>query len=819
MVEGQEIKVLRVAVLVCEDTEEWNDLGSIWAKAIFGGSDLTDLNEETQHNTPVQVRHGGQDNASSLLSHLHAKDQQEGLVSNNDSDKCHSGLNSVHEVIFFNAFERELPRKDLLFRSGQDGGIDVVIITGSRHSVNDPEQAEWVNTLEDLVRLLVKGRPNGTNETMLARPRIVAGCFGCQLVARALGGQVAPNPDGKFVFGAETIVPSPAMSLFPWAPIQANPMRILESHGECVESLPPGAVLLASSKSCKHEIFYVPVLAEGTSFGGSGGILAMQSHPEFELIHMFDRILPSIDAAGLLSAMEASTGISSMEEEPLDDDRLLGLIRSFIQGERIDIMKHFSTNDSPELLDIISSMRESFRDEIARVTSTYEATLANLRARSSLDGNDDGVDNVYNTYSQESDVNKYALAEALLRGEAKLPGALGSQFPPGLGHRAAMIHVNNTSLVPPFSDQNENVQTYSGIHSMNILCCAGAFFNSFQRPLLLSGAADKLLCIVDPSTGQMPVAPYVCSAPVLCIRIRPGFETGDHVLVACMDGKIEFLHIVSKSAISKEESFKPDKQIANSSSNYGWASWESSDQIQNHGKMATALAWSIDGQWFATAGRDNKVHVYTFNQTGDIVHSQTMQCADCPEALTFVPCFGSTCLAVAVRGEFRMQYLCVARVEPQATLPVGSIVRVNMNAKGDDFVSFTVLDMACAPGGVPILAVATDKSRIILFKAGSSQQLRNLYGHTCTEFSRSRIAWDPSGRFLISNSEGNSAIVVWDVVTGEKIQELHGHTQSVRDVAILNTNCGVLSYNVLSCSFDKTIQLHPLQESNIPPLE
>ena len=54
-------------------------------------------------------------------------------------------------------------------------------------------------------------------------------------------------------------------------------LRVLESHGDHVAVLPPGATLLATSRSCNVEVF-----ALGPP--GRHYALAYQSHPEFELV-------------------------------------------------------------------------------------------------------------------------------------------------------------------------------------------------------------------------------------------------------------------------------------------------------------------------------------------------------------------------------------------------------------------------------------------------------------------------------------------------------------------------------------------------------
>lgn len=46
--------------------------------------------------------------------------------------------------------------------------------------------------------------------------QIYAACFGCQLMAQALGGEVRKNPSGRFVLGSEEIVGNTALPKHPF---------------------------------------------------------------------------------------------------------------------------------------------------------------------------------------------------------------------------------------------------------------------------------------------------------------------------------------------------------------------------------------------------------------------------------------------------------------------------------------------------------------------------------------------------------------------------------------------------------------------------
>ena len=99
-------------------------------------------------------------------------------------------------------------------------------------------------------------------------------CFGHQLIAQALGGEVAPGDQGEEL-GAQTMMLTEAGrrdALFHQLP---ENMTTMQSHEDVVTELPDGAARLASSRSTSCQAF-----ALGTT------IRAVQFHPEFTVEHM-----------------------------------------------------------------------------------------------------------------------------------------------------------------------------------------------------------------------------------------------------------------------------------------------------------------------------------------------------------------------------------------------------------------------------------------------------------------------------------------------------------------------------------------------------
>ena len=158
-------------------------------------------------------------------------------------------------------------------------------------------------------------------------PQLYCGCFGSQLLAVALGGEVGANPSNKFKFGTENLhiltdwENHPILSKAEKSDgIPLKEIRLLETHGQCVTKLPTGAKLAASSQTCLNEVWYI-----------GNNILAMQSHPEFSKKLMKERILPKLSDKGILSPVEVSESKVSLAFPLHNDDVMVcDLIRQFL---------------------------------------------------------------------------------------------------------------------------------------------------------------------------------------------------------------------------------------------------------------------------------------------------------------------------------------------------------------------------------------------------------------------------------------------------------------------------------------------------------
>jgi GMP synthase-like glutamine amidotransferase len=138
---------------------------------------------------------------------------------------------------------------------------ELYLITGSNASAYDA--TPWVAKLREFIRLLYAGKM-----------KIAGICFGHQVVAQALGGNVARAAQG---WGAgvrsSQVVDDSAAAYFP-----NRQMRLLYHHHDQVVTLPPDAVRFAASEFCPNEGFLI-----------RNHVLTFQGHPEHT--HDYNRYL------------------------------------------------------------------------------------------------------------------------------------------------------------------------------------------------------------------------------------------------------------------------------------------------------------------------------------------------------------------------------------------------------------------------------------------------------------------------------------------------------------------------------------------------
>jgi GMP synthase (glutamine-hydrolysing) len=131
---------------------------------------------------------------------------------------------------------------------------DAFIVTGSSSSVT--ERAPWMLRVEELLRQIAH-----------ARTPVLGICFGHQMLAQALGGEVRRNPLGREI-GTVRLARIGDSPLFSGLP---RTFDVHQTHVDAVMRLPPGAEVLAAT-----------ALDPAAAYRLGTRLHAVQFHPEMD---------------------------------------------------------------------------------------------------------------------------------------------------------------------------------------------------------------------------------------------------------------------------------------------------------------------------------------------------------------------------------------------------------------------------------------------------------------------------------------------------------------------------------------------------------
>ncbi|MFQ1955417.1 glutamine amidotransferase-related protein [Aeromonas veronii] len=216
----------------------------------------------------------------------------------------------VYSEMFIRGFAALAPELEFRVWSALDGDLpedlhecDAWLITGSRHDAYS--DIPWIQALRAWIR-----------QAHDADVKLAGVCFGHQVIAQALGGEVVKSTKG---WGLGVSV-HPMLADEPWMAPARDQIRILASHQDQVALLPPGATRLAGNDFCPNFMFL-----QGDH------IVAIQGHPEFSveynraLIERRRGLLPDERYQSSLSSLEGEVDSATMMQWLLQFLRILPL--------------------------------------------------------------------------------------------------------------------------------------------------------------------------------------------------------------------------------------------------------------------------------------------------------------------------------------------------------------------------------------------------------------------------------------------------------------------------------------------------------------
>lgn len=178
---------------------------------------------------------------------------------------------------------------------------EAILITGSPFGVYD--DTPWMNPLRAFIR-----------DVFAARRPMIGVCFGHQIIADAMGGDVRKSPKG-WGLGRHTYG---IVERRGWMPEATPSVSLSVSHQDQVITPPPGAVTLASSAHTDHAMLAYR----------DAPVISIQGHPEFS--DTFVSALYSARRGKTLTEEQVDTAIASLSA-PEDNARVASWFARFLR--------------------------------------------------------------------------------------------------------------------------------------------------------------------------------------------------------------------------------------------------------------------------------------------------------------------------------------------------------------------------------------------------------------------------------------------------------------------------------------------------------
>jgi GMP synthase (glutamine-hydrolysing) len=219
------------------------------------------------------------------------------LVAGEPLERVRTRCGGYGDIIRRAAAELNVEWSDVDLRQGSSlpdpATLDGVVVTGSPSSVT--ERVPWMLAAEEYLRVLVR-----------RRVPILGICFGHQLLAQALGGEVIRNPRGREIGTVDFMVVDndPLLSRAS-APCQAN-----ATHVDTIGRLPDRARVLARTELDAHAVVRFSETAWGVQFHPEANAAIIRDYLDIRRGLLLSE---GIDPEALLeSVTDATAGASTL---------------------------------------------------------------------------------------------------------------------------------------------------------------------------------------------------------------------------------------------------------------------------------------------------------------------------------------------------------------------------------------------------------------------------------------------------------------------------------------------------------------------------
>jgi len=321
--------------------------------------------------------------------------------------------------------------------------------------------------------------------------------------------------------------------------------------------------------------------------------------------------------------------------------------------------------------------------------------------------------------------------------------------------------LNKVSTVVSFPPLSELKQTLN-VHTSSVLTVR---FH-LTKPWIVSTDSSKHLILSSLETGQPLATEKPFMGAIISLDINPIYP--NLLIIGTMDENHALIEI-------KENTDR--------------VYFETYQKWHCHSKYVIRVKWALNGLLFATASHDKSIIIWQLDDNRkNAKQLKTFNFAGNVEAIEFTK--DGNCLIAAIRENTFLQYI---------HLDTWEISLANVNELGDEYVSFTILELKLSPDGTELLA-STDMSRSILFRQGTEAQLKNFYGYECDGYGQPRTTFDNQG--LIYMTSQDWSVYIYDTKTGAYVMKLPPHDAVVRDLDYHPT-----SDLLASASYDKSIKI------------